>query len=122
MPLPWRWIICIAVSSSTELDCKFSSSGWSTVVPSVVENSHRSVMPYWNFEIVALAERAFLVLFGALPGSRFFAAGEAPMIGAAIFELDLALLDPGFLDFELGEDRLGAGQCQPAVARRKPPQ
>jgi hypothetical protein len=35
------------------------------------------------------------------------------MIGAAIFELDLALLDPGFLDFELSQDLLGAGQRQP---------
>jgi hypothetical protein len=35
------------------------------------------------------------------------------MIGASIFELDLALLDSGFLDFELSQDRLGAGQCQP---------
>ena len=38
---------------------------------------------------------------------------HAPMIGAAIFELDLALLDPRFLDLELSQDRLGAGQCQP---------
>jgi hypothetical protein len=35
------------------------------------------------------------------------------MIGAAIFELDLPLLDPGFLDFELSQDPLGAGQRQP---------
>jgi hypothetical protein len=35
------------------------------------------------------------------------------MIGAAIFELDLAVLDPGFLDFELSQDRLTAGQCHP---------
>jgi hypothetical protein len=57
-----------------------------------------------HLEIVALAERDFLVLLDLR---------QAPMIGAAIFELDLALLDPGFLDFELSQDRLGAGQCQP---------
>jgi len=32
------------------------------------------------------------------------------MISAAIFELDLTLLDPGFLDFELGQDRIRASQ------------
>ena len=36
----------------------------------------------------------------------------APMRGAAIFELDLAFLDPRFLNLELSQDRLGAGQCQ----------
>jgi len=35
------------------------------------------------------------------------------VIGAAIFDLDFALLDVRFLDFELSQDRLGAGQCQP---------
>jgi hypothetical protein len=63
---------------------------------------------YLHLEIVALAERDFFVLLDLR---------QAPMIGAAIFELDLALLDPGLLDFELGQDRLGAGQCQPR--RRK---
>ena len=37
------------------------------------------------FEIVALAERNFLVLLNL---------GQTPVIGATIFEFDLALLDP----------------------------
>jgi len=35
------------------------------------------------------------------------------MVGTAIFDLNLALLDPRFLNLELGQDRLGAGQRQP---------
>src|SRR5215475_11386013 len=53
------------------------------------------------FEIVALAERNFLVLLNL---------GQTPVIGATIFEFELALLDPGFLDFEFSQDRLGAGR------------
>jgi hypothetical protein len=58
---------------------------------------------------VALAERDFFPLFldlalfllVGIAGSNATPTclGYAPMIGAAIFELDLALLDPGFLDF-----------------------
>ena len=47
--------------------------------------------------------RGSLILF--LAGVFSFSLGEAPMDGAAIFELLLALLDGGFLDFEFGESR-----------------
>ena len=53
------------------------------------------------------------VLVGFVAGVLALLFGEAVVDGAAIFELDLALLDPGFLDFELSQDRLGAGQRQP---------
>jgi hypothetical protein len=40
------------------------------------------------------------------------------MDGAAIFELDLALLDPGLLDLKFGESRL-RGACQkPSESQR----
>jgi hypothetical protein len=35
------------------------------------------------------------------------------MIGAARFELDLALLDASFLNPEFGKGRLHTGNCQP---------
>ena len=35
------------------------------------------------------------------------------MVGTTIFELDLAFFDPSFLNFEFGEDRLCANECQP---------
>jgi hypothetical protein len=71
-----------------------------------------------KFKVVALAEEfAFLLFVGDLARLFFFALfaggvflfslGEAPMYGAAIFELDLALLDLRFLDFELGQSPLG---------------
>jgi len=51
------------------------------------------------FEIVALAERNNL--------------GQTPVIGATIFEFELALLDPGFLDFEFSQDRLVPANVSP---------
>jgi hypothetical protein len=38
---------------------------------------------------------------------------HAPMIGAAIFELDLAFLDPRLLNLEFGEGRLCSEENQP---------
>ena len=58
---------------------------------------------------------AFLALLGLLALGSW----EAPMDGAAIFELDLALLDPRFLDFEFGQSRL---RVAPRSARPKPAQ
>ena len=79
-----------------------------------------------EFEVVALPEelaffllleRSFLVvvLLGLFP----FGLGKAPMDGAAIFELDLALLDLGFLDFEFGQSRLGGADRQPKCRQRR---
>ena len=44
------------------------------------------------------------------------------MDGAAIFELDLALLDPGFLDLELGKRRPRVARDQPSQSQRKKPE
>ena len=79
-----------------------------------------------ELEIVALAERPlFLVLLygillipAAVGGVLFLLLGEAPMHGAAIFELLLALLDLGFLDFELGEGRLDRADGQTCRCQR----
>ena len=43
------------------------------------------------------------------------------MIGAAIFELDLALLDASFLNPEFGKGRLHTGNCQSRRRGRKWP-
>ena len=54
---------------------------------------------------------SFFALF--LPLDRLsLTARKAPVIGAAIFEFDFALLDASFLDFKLSQDRLDAEQCQ----------
>ncbi len=52
---------------------------------------------------------AFPALFGRLA----LLLGETPMHGTAIFELDLALLDPRFLDFEFGQSHIRGDDCQP---------
>ena len=40
------------------------------------------------------------------------------MHGAAIFELDLALFDLGFLDFELGQSRFGHADGEACRGKR----
>jgi hypothetical protein len=63
----------------------------------------------FDFKVVALTEEfALFLLLGGTALALFLgvlALGfwEAVMDRAAIFELDLALLDPRFLDFEFGE-------------------
>ncbi len=67
-PLPSRSISSYCSSSSTELrsNCRRAAHRCA----SVAENLHRSVMPYCEFEVVALPEElAFLFLFEAPPSS-----------------------------------------------------
>jgi hypothetical protein len=52
-----------------------------------------------EFAFFLLLEGTALALF---PGLLALGSWEATMDGAAIFELDLALLDLGFLDLEFG--------------------
>ena len=63
---------------------------------------------------MALAKwNSFLFHFVSLLGIEAAgtgAFGKPLMIGAAIFEFDFALLNPGFLDFKLGQDRIRANQ------------
>src|SRR5262245_36697585 len=111
MPLPWRLTSWNCVSSSTPLNEPAATFGYDSAERG---GDHPPIGDaHLYFEIVALAERNFLVLLNL---------GQTPVIGATIFEFDLALLDPGFLDFEFSQDRLGAGQCQPPPSRRRPPQ
>jgi hypothetical protein len=75
----------------------------------------------FDFEVVALTEEfAFFLLLGStalvlvVPGVLALGLWEAVVDGAAIFELDLALLDSRFLDFEFSQ--------RPRVARHHPGQ
>jgi hypothetical protein len=72
---------------------------------------------------MALAKRSLLLFFPRRASLLFFLAGifslspgEAPMDGAAIFELLLALLDGWFLDLEFGESRLTVPIVRPDAA------
>jgi len=78
-----------------------------------------------KLEIMALAQGSLLLFFlgrGSLilflAGVFSFSLGEAPMDGAAIFELLLALLDGGFLDFEFGESRFAGADGQTGSRQR----
>jgi len=78
-----------------------------------------------KLEIMALAKGSLLLFFLSrgsvillLAGILSFSLGEAPMDGAAIFELLLALLDGGFLDFEFGESRFAGADGQTGSRQR----
>jgi len=69
-----------------------------------------------EFEVVTLPdELAFLFLFQGpafpcLLGRLSLGPREAPMHGAAIFELGRTLLDSSLLDLEFSQSRRGGGQ------------
>jgi len=69
-------------------------------------NQEPIVDAHLQFELVALHEIVSILVFVG----RF---RHAPVIGAAIFELDLALFDIRFLDLELDQGGLGVSQGQP---------
>src|SRR5262245_65713330 len=101
MPLPWRLTSWNCVSSSTPLNEPAATFGYDSAERG---GDHPPIGDaHLYFKIVALAERNFLV---------FLNLGQTPVIGATIFEFDLALLDPAFLDFDFSQDRLAAGLGQ----------